>query len=563
MKYSQLIGKTSRQKLPGSEILSHQLLLRGGFITPVAAGIYSFLPLGFRVLEKIDQIIKEELAKVGVQHLLMPIVHPASLWQETGRLEKMRKILAVFETQRGGKYLIAPTHEETVTDIARHFILSYRDLPVIVNQNHWKYRDEPRVSGGLLRTREFLMQDAYSFDTGEDGLEKSFQSISQAYQNIFDRMELVTTLVKADSGPMGGLGSEEFMLESENGEDRILVCDSCPYKANVEKAESLFSAFRQKEEIRPMQKVLGKGIIGVEPLAKFLDIPVEKTTKTLLYQADDRVVAVCIRGEYNISEVKLANYLKCINLALASEQTVKKLTGARVGYAGPLGLPDTVLVIWDLTTQGRINFEAGANETDYHNLNVNFGRDVARPKTFMDVREVKAGEICPKCQKGKLRGKSAIELAHIFKLGTLYSEAMKANFLDRDGKSKPIVMGCYGIGITRIMAAVVEQHRDKQGIIWPPSIAPYLVHLITLPGGEVQAEQTYQGLLVSGIEVLWDDRDESAGVKFADADLIGIPYRLIVSEKTGNKVEVKKRSEKETALFSLSKFLLKLPRLPS
>lgn len=551
MKYSQLIGKTSRQKLPGSEVISHQLLLRAGFLTPVAAGIYSFLPLGFRVLEKIDFIIKDEFIKRGIQHILMPFVHPATLWQETGRFTKWKKVLAVFDANHGGKYLLAPTHEETVTDIARKFIVSYKDLPAIVNQNQWKYRDEVRVVGGLLRTREFLMQDAYSFDRDEEGMAKSFALVSDAYHAIFDRMGLPVTVVKADSGAIGGTGSEEFMVESEAGEDKIFVCDSCDYKANIEKAESVFPPFAQSEKPLPMQEVEGRGIIGVEALAKFLDIPVAKTTKTLLYQADDRVVAVCVRGEYSISEVKLANYLGCLNLGLASTATVKKVTGAEVGYAGPVGLPDSVQVIWDHSTKGRVNFECGGNKTYFHNINVNFGTDVAIPMEFIDVREVKAGEQCSKCQKGKINEKRGIELGHVFKLGTLYSQAMDATFTDQDGTKKHIVMGCYGIGMSRSIAAIVESFHDEKGIIWPEAVAPYRVHLISLPGGEKQAKHVYETLTKEGIDVLWDDREESAGVKFADADLIGIPTRLVVSAKTGNKVEVKKRIESVTQLVPL------------
>lgn len=555
MKYSQLVGKTSRQKLPGSDVVSHQLLLRAGFITPVAAGIYTFLPLGFRVLDKIDRIIKEELEKRGVQHLLMPFVHPATLWEETGRFAKMQKILAVFGANHGGKYLLAPTHEETVTDVARHFLGSYRDLPVILNQNQWKYRDEVRVVGGLLRTREFLMQDAYSFDRDEEGLAKSFALMSEAYRAIFNRMGFAITVVKADSGAIGGTGSEEFMVSSDAGEDRLFVCDACDYKANVEKAESIFPAFEQTEEKKPMQEVLGEGIIGVVALAKFLNIPVAKTTKTLLYQADKRVVAVCVRGEYSVSEVKLANHLGCINLSLTSSQTVKKITSADVGYAGPIGLPKEVEVVWDQSTAGRVNFEAGANKTHYHNVNVNFGRDVVEPKQFVDIREVKTGEVCPDCKKGTLHEERGIELGHVFKLGTLYSEAMHAYFCDSDGKEKPMVMGCYGIGMSRIMAAAIEQHHDDRGIIWPIGIAPYAVHLVSLSGSEEKAGKVYDELLTMGMEVLWDDRDESAGVKFADADLLGIPYRLVVSKKTGDQVEVKKRMESEGKLISLTEFI--------
>lgn len=551
MKYSQLIGKTSRQKLPGSEVISHQLLLRAGFITPVAAGIYSFLPLGYRVLEKIDHIIKDEFTKRGIQHIMMPFVHPATLWQETGRLVKMKKILAVFDANHGGRYLLAPTHEETVTDIARKFIASYKDMPVIVNQNQWKYRDEVRVNGGLLRTREFLMQDAYSFDRDEAGLAKSFATVSEAYHAIFKRFGLPITVVKADSGAIGGTGSEEFMVESEAGEDRIFVCSQGDYKANIEKAESVFPAYVQNEEKKPMEAVEGKNIIGVQALAKFLGIPVQQTTKTLLYQADDRVVAVCVRGEYSVSEVKLANLLGCMNLGLASAATVKKVTGAEVGYAGPVGLPQEVEIIWDLSTKDRVNFECGGNKTHYHNKNVNFGADVELPARFVDIREVKVGETCVKCGKGMLEEARTIELGHVFKLGTVYSEVMDAKFTDSDGVQKPIIMGCYGIGMTRAIAATVEMFHDDKGILWPAEIAPYTVHLISLPGGEEKAAQVYGDLWKQGIEVLWDDRDAAAGIKFADADLIGLPWRLVVSKKTGDKVEVKKRNERDAKLLAL------------
>lgn len=558
MRYSKLFGKTIRQKPHDVQIKSHEFLLRGGFIFPVAAGIYNFLPLGFRVLEKIDRIIKEELAKKGVQHLLMPFVHPASLWQETGRLAKMKKILAVFKARHGGDYLLAPTHEETVTDLARNFIFSYKDLPVIVNHNQLKYRDEIRVSGGLLRTREFLMQDAYSFDRDEEGLNISFKLISDAYRAIFQRMGFEITVVKADSGAIGGSGSEEFMVLCDAGEDLVFACDSCSYKANIEKAESVFPVFPQEKDQKPLRNVLGKGIIGVDALAQYLNIPVQQTTKTLLYQADDSVVAVCVRGEYSVSEVKLANILGCTNLSLASEETVKRVTGAKVGFAGPLNLPKIVRVIWDYSTQNRVNFEAGANKTDYHTININYDRDIKTPDKFYDIRNVQTGETCAHCKKGKLSEKRSIELGHVFKLGTIYSESMKAMFLDSDGKRKPLVMGCYGIGITRVMSAAVEQHHDEKGIIWPASLAPFQVHLISLPGGENRSEQLYKLLLENEIDVLWDDRDETAGVKFADADLVGIPIRLVISAKTKDLVEFKYRSESKFELFTFTQVVEKI-----
>ncbi|MEK7137309.1 MAG: proline--tRNA ligase, partial [Patescibacteria group bacterium] len=491
------------------------------------------------------------LGQRGVQHLLMPLIHPASLWAETGRLTKV-DVLAGFESRRGGAYVIAPTHEETVTDLARTYIKSYRDLPVILNQDQWKYRDEIRVSGGLLRTREFLMQDAYSFDRDEAGLEESFQIMRDAYHAIFERIGLPMMVVQADSGTIGGDASEEFMVIADAGEDTIFVCDSCDYKANVEKATSRFKKYPQEKKMNPMEAVEGKGLIGVAPLAKFLGLEVHQTTRTLLFQADKDVVAVMVRGDYNISETKLKNYLGCLNLSLATAEVVKKVTGADVGYAGPVGLPKSVKVVADLTCEDRTNFEAGANRTNYHNVNVNFDRDFPVPP-FVDVRAVSEGDQCSHC-KDALRKESAIELGHVFKLGTVYSEKMKAQFTDEDGKRKPLIMGCYGIGMSRVMAAAVEVSHDSKGIIWPEAIAPFVAHLIVL-GKEKEvlqeAETLYEGLWEMGIDTLFDDRmDATAGEKLADADLIGIPHRIIVSARTLKEegIEWKKRSEKESKI---------------
>lgn len=497
----------------------------------------------------LDRIIKEELAKKGVQHLLMPFVHPASLWQETGRYDKMDKILAKFQSKRGADQLLAPTHEETVTDLGRAHIKTYKDMPVIVNQNQWKYRDEIRVNGGLLRTREFLMQDAYSFDKDKDGLDESFNKMSEAYHNIFKRIGLEVVVVKADSGTMGGSDSEEFMMTSEVGEDTIWLCDSCDYRANSEKAESVFEVYPQDSEMKPMEEVYGENVTGVEELSKFLGVPVYSTTKTMLFQADEKVVAVMIRGDYDINETKLKNYLGCQELALASKETVEKVTGAIVGYAGPVNLPKDVVTVADLTTQGRINFEAGANKSNVHNINVNFERDFPTPP-FVDVREVREGDKCVKCEKGGLYKANAVELGHVFKLGTCYAEQMGAKFVDRDGKQKLIEMGCYGIGITRLLGAIVEKSNDENGIIWPKSVAPYQIHLVGLGKDEAtlkRAEELYADLTEQGFEVLYDDRDESAGRKFADADLIGLPLRLVVSGRTieAGGVEWKERAKSE------------------
>lgn len=557
MRYSQVFGKTQKETPRDVNCKSHELLIRGGFIFQIAAGIYDFLPLGFRVLEKLDRIIKEELAKKGVQHLLMPFVHPASLWQETGRYDKI-DVLMKCTSQRGSEHVLAPTHEETVTDLGRNFIKSYKDLPVIVNQNQWKYRDEIRATGGLLRTREFLMQDAYSFDKDQEGLDESFKKMSEGYHAIFNRIGLPVHVVKADSGTIGGSASEEFMMLSEVGEDTILVDEEAGYSANVEKATSKISQIEQDKEMKPMEEVKGEGVIGVEALAEQLGVRVENTTKTMLFDADGEMVAVMIRGDYDINEVKLKNFLDCDLLVLASAEKVKQVTGAEVGYAGPVGLPDSVRLVADLSCEGRVNFEAGGNKTNYHNVNVNFDRDFPTPE-FVDVREVKEGDISP-VSENPLKAMRAIELGHVFKLGTVYSEKMGANFVDNDGKQKPIEMGCYGIGITRVLAGVVEQFNDENGIVWPSAVAPYQVHIVSVGKDEAvieEADKIYEELLAEGFEVLYDDRGERPGSKFSDADLIGVPVRLVVSQRNMDegKIEWKTRSESDAKAVDRSKVI--------
>lgn len=554
MRYTNLFGKTQKEVPKEAVAISHQYLVRGGFIHQLAAGLYEFLPLGFIVLSKLDQIIKEELARKGVQHLLMPLVHPASLWKETGRYDKV-DVLLKFTSARGTDCVLAPTHEETVTDLARKYIHTYKDLPVTLNQNQWKYRDEMRATGGLLRTREFLMQDAYSFDKDQEGLDRSFDNMVEAYHNIFKRIGLDIIVVKADSGTMGGSDSQEFVIVSDVGEDRILICESCTYRANIEKAESQFETYPQEKEMKGMEKVEGKGLIGVEALAKFLGIEVHQTTKTLLFQADEEVVAVMIRGDYDVNETKLANHLGCKNLSLATPEIVKKLTKAEVGYAGPVNLPKNVRVVADITCKDRVNFEAGANETNFHNINVNFERDFPNPE-FADLREVKEGDKCMSCGKDSLKIKSAIEMGHVFKLGTCYSEWMSANFVDNDGKSKPLVMGCYGIGISRLVAGIVEASHDEKGIIWPAAVAPYQVHLVSLGKDEKvleAAENLYKEFQDEGLEILFDDRDESAGVKLNDTDLLGVPIRVLVSSRTleQDSVELKLRAAGEARLLKI------------
>jgi prolyl-tRNA synthetase len=564
MLQSTLFGKTIKEPPKDATATSHKLLTQAGFIAQIAAGIYSFLPLGWRVLKKIDHIIRDEFEKRGVQDLLMPMVHPASLWEETGRTETMKDIIARFESKRGQDLLIAPTHEETVSDLGRRFINSYKDMPVIVNQNQLKFRDEIRVQGGILRTREFIMQDAYSFDTDKEGMKKSYALMKEAYIAIFKRIGVKVIPVAADSGAMGGSGSEEFMVLAEVGEDRIIICEECDYHANIEKAESIIEQLPQDKEMKAMEKVHGKGVIGVEDLAKHLGVEPAQTTKTLLFQTEKGIVAALIRGDYDINEAKLKNELKVLELNLASAETIKKLTGAEVGYAGPVNLPDSVTIIADASTQNRVNFECGGNETDYHLINVNFDRDFPTPR-FADIRAVKTGDTCPKCQKGKLKQEHGIEVGHIFQLGTKYSESMGIKFADDKGAQHLVEMGCYGIGMSRVIAATVEQLHDEGGLTWPKNIAPFHVHLIGLnlhkdESVKEKAKTLYETLKQNGIEVLFDDRETSPGKKFADADLIGLPVRVTISPRSLEQggLEWKERTAKESSIVPESDIIQKI-----
>ncbi|MDF2379527.1 MAG: proline--tRNA ligase [Candidatus Gracilibacteria bacterium] len=556
MYQSSLISKTTKEAPKDATAISHKLLTQAGFIFQTAAGIYSYLPLGWRVLKKIDQIIREEFEKRGVQDLLMPIIHPVKLWEETGRAEDWKDLIARFKSKRGQELIIAPTHEETVSDIARSFINSYKDLPIIVNQNQLKFRDETRVQGGILRTREFMMQDAYSFDADTDGLQKSYDIMREAYIAIFKRIGADVIIVAADSGAMGGSGSEEFILLTEVGEDKIVICKGCEYKANMEKADGIYTPFETDAEMKPMEKVYGEGIIGVEELAKFLDLPPELATKTILFQTEKGVVAAMIRGDFDINEAKLKNALGVIELNLASAQTIKDLTGAEVGYAGPVNLPESVRVIADFSTEGRTNFECGGNETDYHLINVNFDRDFPTPE-FADIRSVQAGETCPSCKKGKLKIENGIEVGHIFQLGTKYSESMGIQYSAEDGSKTLVQMGCYGIGMTRLIASITEQIADDKGLVWPLGIAPFQVHLLGLNLDKdeeisMKAHDLYETLRKEGIEVLFDNRNISAGKKFADSDLIGIPLRLTLSKRSleNGGLEWKVRTEDEAKSVS-------------
>lgn len=556
MRMSRHVGMTMKETPKEAQVVSHQLMLRAGYIKQLMAGVYDYLPLMQRVLMKISQIVREEMNAKYCEEVLLPALQPKELWLETERWERYTDIDGImfsFTDRRKSDVCLGPTHEEVITDLARNQIRSAKELPVNLYQIQTKFRDEIRPRFGLMRAREFIMKDAYSFDKDEAGMVESFNHMYEAYCAICDRIGVEYRSVDADAGAIGGDGSKEFMVIAETGEDTILYCDSCDYAANVEKATSRLPETNQDDEMKPMEAVHGPNIIGVEPLAEFLNIPVEHTTKTMLYQADDKVVAVMVRGGCDVNEIKVQNYLGCKQLALATPETVKEVTGAEVGYAGPVGLPESVQVLADDYTNNRINFECGANQTDYHNINVNFERDFPMP-TFGDFKSAKEGDICPCCE-GKLKEAKGIEVGHIFQLRTKYSEKLKCTYLDESGAEKPMYMGCYGVGVSRMAAATIEQNHDDRGIIWPLAIAPYQVHLVALNTEQeevkTKAEEMYQTLRDSDIEVLYDDRDDRPGAKFADADLIGLPFRITISKKSMEQgmVEFKLRTEKDFALI--------------
>jgi len=552
MRFSRLFGKTLKETPAEADTLSHQLLLRAGMIQQVTAGVYSYLPLGWRVLKKIEHIIREEMDQAGGQELMLPTLQPFELWEASGRYPSFGKTLFTVVDRKEHKLALGPTHEEVITELVRHYVQSYRDLPLLLYQIQNKFRDEPRPRGGLLRVREFIMKDLYSFDIDEAGLDNSYQRMVQAYKNIYSRCGLPSVLVEADSGAIGGKDSHEFMLIAENGEDEIVHCPKCGYAANMERAQSA----KPELEIRPplrAEEIATPNIKTIEEVADFVGVPASHTLKAVFYSADGEVVFVVIRGDLDVNETKLRNLLKCfeLRLATATEVTAAKLVA---GSASPVGIKGVRIVADDSITLGS-NFIAGANKPDTHLKNVNYPRDF-KVDIIADIAGTRSGDACPKCS-GKLISSHGVEVGHVFKLGTFLSEKLGAFFLDRNGVSHPIVMGCYGIGLGRLLAAAVEQNHDDKGIIWPPAIAPYHIYLCPLhlesPEIADTAERLYEDLTKQSLEILFDDRDESPGVKFNDADLLGIPLRLTLSPRTvqSQSVELKWRREKQTQLLPL------------
>jgi len=556
LRASELFCPTLREVPSEAEVVSHQLLVRAGFIRKTTAGVYTYLPLGFRVIKKIEEIVREEMNRAGAQELLMPIIQPAELWQKSGRWDIYGDEMFRLTDRHDRYFALGPTHEEIITAIVDGDVHSYRDLPLLLYQIQNKYRDEIRPRFGLMRGREFIMKDLYSFDTDEEGLEISYKKMYEAYTRIYDRLNLKYRVVEADPGAIGGNESHEFMVLANNGESQIVYCDNCDYSANVEKAPCMAEEMQETdEEIHDLEKIHTPGQKTIQDIAERFAIPRRRQVKTLIYWADGELVAVCLRGDRELNEIKLKNILKCNQLFMADEQLVKQSCGAGVGSLGPVGMDLKVYV--DLEVPAMKNFTCGANEDDYHFMNVNMGRDFV-PEGVVDIRNAVEGDQCPVCRQGCLKTARGIEVGHIFKLGTKYSQAMGATFFDKNGQEKPMVMGCYGIGISRTMAAAVEQNNDENGIIWPLSIAPYQVIIIPVNNRKTEqmdtAEFIYKELRKRGIETIIDDRDERAGVKFKDADLIGIPIKITVGPKSlqANQVEVKKRWEDKVEMLDIS-----------
>jgi len=563
MRMSQLFGQTWRDAPAEAEIASHQLMVRAALIRPLAAGIFAYLPLARRAMNKIEAIIRQEMDAIGGQEVTMPVVQPAELWQQSGRWDRIGPELARLKDRGGRDLVLAMTHEEVVADLVRREIRSYRQLPRLIYHLQTKFRDEPRARGGLIRVREFTMKDSYSLDADDEGLERQYQAHYHAYFRIFRRCGLPVSAVQSDVGMMGGHSAHEYMYLTPIGEDTLLLCDACGYAANRQVAATR-KPQPTAEPLLPRTEVATPGATTIAALAEFLQVPASRTAKAFFAvatldregQGADRFVFAVVRGDMDVNETKLANVVGARNLRLATEAEILAI-GAQPGYGSPIGAHRDafMLVVDDLVAQSP-NLVAGANRVGYHMLNTNHGRDY-QADVVADIVAAAAGDACPTCA-APLRSVRGVEVGNIFKLGTHFSQALGALFLDADGREKPVVMGSYGIGVGRLLACVVEEHHDQAGIVWPAAVAPYQVHLVVLgrkaPAAVEAAEQIYHDLWTAGIEVLMDDRDESPGVKFNDADLIGLPLRITVGDrglKAGG-VELKLRRGGEARLAPLA-----------
>jgi prolyl-tRNA synthetase len=569
MRMSQLLGKTLRQTPAEADTPSHQLLLRAGLVHQVAAGVYAFLPLAWRALHNVERIIREEMDAAGGQELMLPAIHPIEIWQASGRDQTMKDILFHFSDKRDREFVLGPTHEEVIVELFKRNVHSYRDLPLLVYQIQQKFRDEPRPRGGLIRLRQFTMKDLYSFDTDFEGLDVSYRKMYEAYTRIFDRCGVPTVPALADSGAMGGRDTHEFIYLTQYGEDTCLLCPKCGYAANAEVAAFVKepASSTGAGEPKPVEEIPTPGLYTIQALADHLGLPTSKTCKAVFYSADGEPVFVAIRGDMDVNESKLRHALGTIDLHYMSEDEVAA-AGFVPGSAGAVGLNERlpaarrVRIIADDLLPQEVNLVAGANKPDAHLLNVNYSRDW-QADTVADIALAGEGSLCAAPSDGGSQCRTpmdlrrGIEMGQVFKLGTFYAEKLGATYLDAEGKQRPAVMGSYGIGTERLLAAIVEANHDERGIIWPTEIAPFQIHLVALlpEREEVRsaAEELYDSLQSNGLTVLYDDREETPGVKFNDADLLGTPLRVTVSPRTLEKgsLEVKRRSEKEGELVPL------------
>ena len=562
MRFSKLFGKTLREEPTEAETVSHRLMLKAGLIYQVSAGIYSYMPLAWRSLRKIEQIIREEMDAAEAQELRMPVLQPQELWDASGRTQAFGPNLFSLKDRRQRPLVLAPTHEEVITNMVKSHVHSYRDLPLILYQIQTKFRDEPRSRGGLIRVREFDMKDAYSFDADEEGLELVYQQAIGAYRRIFARCGLSVVMVEADSGAIGGKDSHEFILPAEVGEDTIILCGSCDYAANVERARGGKPPAPRSEPL-PVEDVHTPGIRTIEELGAFLGVEANQTLKVVLYVADGSLLAATIRGDLDVNEIKLKRALGIADLRMATDAEVTE-AGMAPGSASLVGIRGVRSVADDSIEQGS-NFVAGANRRDYHLRNVNYPRDFSVDRV-VDIAVVQQGHACPDC-RNPLSTVRGIEVGHVFKLGTVFTELLSASFLDTEGRQRAPTMGCYGIGVGRLLAAAIEENHDDRGMRLPASIAPFEVSLVGLnmedPAVVKAAERLYARLEKAGIEVLFDDRQESAGVKFNDADLLGFPVRLVVSPRTLREgmVEVKPRSAAEASMTPVNQATRAVKRL--
>ncbi|MEW5953533.1 MAG: proline--tRNA ligase [Bacillota bacterium] len=556
MRVSELFIPTLRETPAEAEVISHQLLLKAGFIRKVAAGVYTLLPLAWRVVRKIERIVREEMDREGGQEIMMPIIQPAELWQESGRWDVYGPELFRLKDRHNRDFCLGPTHEEIITTLVRGEVNSYKQLPQLLYQIQSKYRDERRPRFGLMRGREFIMKDLYSFDRDEAGLDRSYNKMYDAYTRVFTRCGLHFRPVVADSGAIGGTDTHEFMVLADSGEATVVYCEQpgCGYAANVERAEAVFRPGPVEEQPGFLQEVATPGLRTIGEVAGFLGAAPEKMLKTLIYRADEQVVAAVVRGDREVNEVKLYNALNCVRLELASEEAVRRATGSPAGFAGPVGLKG-IKIVADQEAMAVVNAVAGANRLDCHLVNVNPGRDF-KPAQITDLRIVRGGQPCPECGAA-LAETRGIEVGQVFKLGDKYSKALNCTYLDDSGKSRSMIMGCYGIGVTRTMAAAIEQNHDADGIIWPVSIAPF--HVVIVPVSNKDSAQmelagrAYDLLAESGLEVVLDDRPDRAGVKFKDADLVGYPLRITIGSRgvAAGEVELRSRRTGETVMVPL------------